>query len=63
MDDGSIWRCLASTLFQQEAAAVTSGGISAGSIAVYVILIVLLIAGGAYFRALRPRLLPSTVPV
>ena len=56
MDDGSIWRCLASTLFQQEAAAVTSGGISAGSIAVYVILIVLLIAGGAYFAGAETAL-------
>ncbi len=56
MDDGSIWRCFASTLFQQEAAAVTTGGISAGSIAVYVILIVLLIAGGAYFAGAETAL-------
>ncbi len=47
MDDGSIWRCLA--FIQKEVAAQNNGGVSASNIAIYIILIVLLIMGGAYF--------------
>lgn len=54
MDDGSIWRCLIS--FKQGAAAAFSGGVSIGNIAVYIILIVLLLIGGAYFAGAETAL-------
>ncbi len=54
MDDGSIWRCLIS--LKQEAAAAAGGGVSVGNIAVYIILIALLIAGGAYFAGAETSL-------
>lgn len=54
MDDGSIWRCIASSvqpsgiLASQTVATDTTHGI-VGNILVYLVLIALLIAGGAYF--------------
>lgn len=47
MDDSSIWRCVSAQAADLSRNA--AGGINFGSIAVYIILIVLLIAGGAYF--------------
>ena len=47
MDDGSIWRCMTSVLFSESGTA--GSGMDFGVIAVYIILIVLTIVGGAYF--------------
>ena len=50
MDDGSIWRCLLSSVSDQLSTADAAvPGINAGSIIIYFILVVLLILGGAYF--------------
>lgn len=56
MDDGSIWRCLSSSFFQCSSAELTGNNVSFGSIAVYLILIVLLIAGGAFFAGAETAL-------
>ena len=48
MDDSSIWRCVSA---QAAEISAVSGGLNFGVIAVYVSLIALLIAGGAYFAA------------
>ncbi|MBR3298019.1 MAG: HlyC/CorC family transporter [Clostridia bacterium] len=49
MDDSSIWRCLSAQI--GAAAENAQSGLNFGTIAVYLILIVLLILGGAYFAA------------
>ncbi len=49
MDDSSIWRCLSAQV--GTAAVDASSGLNFGTIAVYLILIVLLILGGAYFAS------------
>lgn len=50
MDDGSIWRCLLSSVTDQPSVeTATASGINAGSIIIYFILVILLILGGAYF--------------
>ena len=50
MDDSSIWRCV-SAQAAEIVSANAAGGINFWSIAVYIILIVLLIAGGAFFAS------------
>ena len=50
MDDSSIWRC-ESAQAAEIVSANAAGGINFWSIAVYIILIVLLIAGGAFFAS------------
>ena len=54
MDDSSIWRCVSAQA--PELTAAVSGGLNFGVIAVYIVLIVLLIAGGAYFAACETAL-------
>lgn len=50
MDDGSIWRCLLSSVTPPPSGEnMTATGIDTGSIIIYFILIILLILGGAYF--------------
>ena len=49
MDDSSIWRCVSAAA--GSVGANIADGINFGVIAVYIILIVLLIAGGAYFAS------------
>ena len=49
MDDSSIWRCVSAQV--GEIAGDATGGLNFGIIAVYLVLIVLLIAGGAYFAS------------
>ena len=54
MDDGSIWRCMTSVLFSESGTA--GSGMDFGVIAVYIILIVLTIVGGAYFAGAETAL-------
>lgn len=54
MDDGSIWRCMTSVLFSE--AETAGSGMDFGIIAVYIILIVLTIVGGAYFAGAETAL-------
>ncbi|MBR6006813.1 MAG: HlyC/CorC family transporter [Clostridia bacterium] len=54
MDDSSIWRCVSAA--PNALGAGIADGINFGVIAVYIILIVLLIAGGAYFASAETAL-------
>ncbi len=54
MDDSSIWRCVSAA--PKAIGANIADGINFGVIAVYIILIVLLIAGGAYFASCETAL-------
>ncbi len=54
MDDSSIWRCVSAQA--AELSANAAGGLNFGVIAVYIVLIVLLIAGGAYFASCETAL-------
>lgn len=54
MDDSSIWRCVSAA--PNAVNAGIADGINFGVIAVYIILIVLLIAGGAYFASCETAL-------
>lgn len=54
MDDSSIWRCVSAQA--AELSAQAAGGLNFGVIAVYIILIVLLVAGGAYFAGCETAL-------